>query len=106
MDNNGTTASAQPAKRPRKARIRTKAEIAAAVAVKAADAAAAAAAAEAAALDVHWGGANIARIIGRSERSVRHLLTRKQLIPGLRKIGGRWCIFPELFHAAVKDAAS
>lgn len=57
-------------------------------------------------LELQWGAENIAIVIGRSVRATRHMLTRKVPLPGVRKIGGRWCIAPEVFYAAMRrDAA-
>jgi len=39
--------------------------------------------------DLVWGCAAIAEVIGRSERSVFHLLSRG-LLPA-KRVGGRWC---------------
>jgi len=39
--------------------------------------------------DLVWGCAAIAAVIGRSERSVFHLLSR-ELLPA-KRVGGRWC---------------
>lgn len=42
-------------------------------------------------LDIIWGGAAIAREIGRKPGITFHMLEKKQ-IPGAQKVCGRWCI--------------
>lgn len=46
-----------------------------------------------------WGAANIARVIGRTEKSTFHALQQGQ-IPGAKKIAGRWGLDPRVFAAA------
>ena len=49
-----------------------------------------------------WGAANIAKVIGRTERATFHLL-EKGSIPGAKRIGGRWCLAPAVFFATFAD---
>lgn len=42
-------------------------------------------------LDLVWGAKAIAKLIGRTERVVFHMLENGHL-PGARQIGGRWVI--------------
>lgn len=51
-------------------------------------------------LDIIWGVRDIARVLRRSQRSTYHCL-EAGTIPGARKMGGRWCFSPALFHAAL-----
>jgi hypothetical protein len=52
---------------------------------------------------VVWGATAIAEIIGRSEKSVFHMLTARKL-PGARQVGGRWCFSPRVFFATFETA--
>jgi len=42
-------------------------------------------------LDLIWGAAAIAALIGKSERSTKHLLATNQ-VPGAKKVGRRWVV--------------
>jgi hypothetical protein len=53
-------------------------------------------------LGVIWGVPAIAKAIGRTERAVYHLLEKGQL-PGIQKIGGKWCLNPRAFLAATGE---
>ena len=48
-----------------------------------------------------WGAAAIAKAIGRSESSVKMLMTAGKL-PGAMQVGGKWCFFPSVFFDAAK----
>lgn len=52
-----------------------------------------------------WGCAQIARFLGRTERSVFHMLEANQL-PGATKIGGRWVLDVDVFRRKIEEAAA
>jgi hypothetical protein len=52
-----------------------------------------------------WGVAAIARAIGRTERSVYPLVETGQL-PGAKRIGGKWGLDLDRFHAVFDDSAA
>lgn len=56
-------------------------------------------------LQLAWGARDIARVLGRTERSVFHALEKGE-IPGAKKVAGRWCLSIELFRKAMEDAAA
>ena len=55
-------------------------------------------------LDVIWGSGHMAKLIGRSERQVNHLLAKGEL-PGAKKMAGRWCITRRNLFAAFEGTS-
>lgn len=47
----------------------------------------------------------IVKAIGRTERAVYHVLEKGGL-PGVRKLGGTWCLDPEVFRATMREPGS
>ena len=56
-------------------------------------------------LELVWGQGEIARLIGRTPRQVKHMLNNDAL-PGARKICGRWVISRRDLIAAFEAPAS
>lgn len=54
---------------------------------------------------LRWGGKDIAKYLGRTERATMQALERGQ-IPGARKIGGRWCLSTAEFERHFEESAA
>jgi hypothetical protein len=54
---------------------------------------------------IAWGAPQIAAVISRPLRATYHMLENGTL-PGARKIGGKWCLDPDVFFAAFAAAPS
>jgi hypothetical protein len=50
--------------------------------------------------EVIWGAPAIARTINRSVAATYHMLERGH-VPGAKRVGGRWCLMPSAFFAAI-----
>ena len=55
-------------------------------------------------LEIIWGAPAIAKAIGRDLRGVYHML-ENGLLPGARKVGGRWCVTRRSLHALFESEA-
>lgn len=56
--------------------------------------------------EIIWGAANIAKVIGRTEKATFAMLEKGALGQAARKIGGRWCFCPAVFFAAFGETES
>jgi hypothetical protein len=54
-------------------------------------------------LNLIWGMAAIAKALGKSERSLYHIVEKHpDALPGVKKIAGTWCCDPAVFKAAMR----
>ncbi len=54
---------------------------------------------------LRWGGKDIAKYLGRTERATMQAL-EKGAIPGARKVGGRWCLSTVEFERHFRESAA